>query len=163
MTRSQLALTVNADEKWVENTLRILGVSLTDDMVDSVWLGLVRLFNHEVGFQLGRSAELATEALRYAPATREVKLGEPSAGEASVTLDVARYHSRHNTAKAAAMNFGGPRRRGRKLRVPARNAMLAAENYGVDLGALRHGLHESPAFRLQRLEENSLFVNELRK
>ena len=161
MTRNQLAMTVNADEKWIENTLRLLGVSVTNEQVDSVWLGLVRLFNHDIGLALGRSAELATEALGQTPETREVKLGEGR--EASVTLDVARYHSRHNAAKSAALVFGGPRRRGRKLRAGGRNAVTAAEDYGVDVNALRHGLNESAALRLQRLEENALFINDLRR
>jgi len=156
-------MTVNADEKWIDNALRLLGLSLRHEVVDSLWLGLVRIFNHDLGFSLARSAELATEALGHKPSTGEIKLGKQGAGEASVVLDLARYHSRHNAALSAALIFGGPRRRGRRSNKSKRDALSSAVDYGVDLDALRHGLHESPAARLQRLEENAHFIAELRR
>lgn len=166
MTRSQFALALNADEKWVENAARLLGLSLSYTPTETLWIGLLRIFNHNVGLSLARSAELATETLRHAPSTREVRLGEytrQAASAVSVVLDVARYHSQHNAALSSALVLGGARRRGRpSKKVERGDAMARAIEYGVDVGALREGLRESPATRLERLEQNAAFVAAMR-
>jgi len=165
MTRSQFALALNADEKWVENATRLLGLSLSYTPIETLWIGLLRIFNHNVGLSLSRSAELATETLRHAPSTREVKLGESThkaMSAVSVVLDVARYHSQHNAALSSALVLGGARRRGRPLKGERRDALERAIEYGVDVGALREGLRESPATRLKRLEQNATFVAAMR-
>jgi hypothetical protein len=163
MTRNQFAMAVNADEKWVENTAQILGLSLNFNSSDVTWMGLVRVFNHDMGFHLVRSAELATEAMEYAPEAREVALGRSHVHEGAVLLDVARYHSLRNASLSAGLSFGGPRRRGRRARPVGGDALSRARKYGVDVDALRVGLADSPAIRLARLEQNAEFVDAMRK
>jgi len=156
-------MAVNADEKWVENTAQILGVSLNFDPSDVTWLGLVRIFSHGMGFTLARSAELATEAIQHAPRTRGVLLGQSPVREGAVVLDVARYHSVRNTSLSAGLRFGGPRRRGRKARPTRGGALARAKKYGIDVDALRAGLNDSTAARLERLEQNAEFVGSIQK
>lgn len=180
MTRHQFSLAVNADEKWVENTGRLLGRRLSHTQREAQWLGLVRVLNHELGLTLARSAQLATEALRSPPWTREVRLGGDASGSASIAVDLARYHSTHIAAMSAALTLAGPRKRGRPsaastpgrpagsgvrkraTRETTRGVLARAKEYGVDLDALRDGLRDSPAERLQRLEENARFVSAVR-
>lgn len=40
--------------------------------------------------------------------------------------------------------------------------LARAEEYGVDLSSLREGLHDSPAERLERLDQNAAFISEMR-
>src|SRR3954468_20550937 len=112
MTRDQFALAVAADAKWVENTARLLMHLLKYTQSDARWMGLVRLFNHELGLTLKRSAELASEAVRHKESTRDLRLGHGS-GAAAIVVDLSRFHSAHNAALSAALTFGGARKRGR--------------------------------------------------
>lgn len=180
MTRHQFSLAVNADEKWVENAGRLLGRRLSYTHREAQWLGLVRVLNHETGLTLARSAKLATEALRSSPWTRDVRLGDDASGSASIAIDLARYHSMHNAAMSAALTLAGPRKKGRPSAAsssgrsvtsrvrerPARettwDVLARAKDYGVDLDALRESLRDSPAKRLQQLEENARFVGAVR-
>lgn len=180
MTRQQFALAVNADEKWIENTARLLGLALKYSQREARWMGLVRMFNHDIGLTLKRSALLATEAVRYPESVREVRLGKIPSGAAAIVVDLARYHSAHNAALSAALTLAGPRKRGRPSAAgkalshatsavrerPAQetawDVLARATAYGVDLSALHDGLNETPAERLQRLDENSRFITEMR-
>ncbi|HZK78483.1 MAG TPA: hypothetical protein VFC35_06195 [Gemmatimonadaceae bacterium] len=180
MTRQQFALAVNADEKWIENTARLLGLALTYSQREARWMGLVRMFDHDIGLTLKRSAALATEAIRHPEQAREVRLGETPSGAAAIVVDLARYHSAHNAALSAALTLAGPRKRGRPsaanralsnsrsavrerpVEVTTWDVLARAKAYGVDLSALRDGLNETPAERLERLEDNSRFIAEMR-
>ncbi len=143
-------------------------------------MALVRMFSHRMGLPLVKSYELAREAMRYPEETKEARLGDLS-DYAVITVDLARFHSWHNATVSAALNLAGPRKRGRRPNLERKVAsgsssvherpahetvwdvLARAEAYGVDLSALRAGLTDSPAVRLQRLEENSRFVAAMRR
>ncbi|MGH9424150.1 MAG: hypothetical protein ACRD3J_29530 [Thermoanaerobaculia bacterium] len=163
MTRNQFAMAVNADEKWIENTILTLGLALKFTPSNVTWMGLVRVFSHGMGFTLARSAQLATEAIQHAPKTRQAVLGHTPGREGAILLDLARYHSRRNASLSAAIELGGPRRRGRPPRPIRGDALSRARKYGIDVDALRAGLSDSPSTRLERLEQNVEFVNTIRK
>lgn len=177
MTRSQFSHAVGADEKWVENSARLLGRALRYTASEARWLGLVRVLVRDVGLPLGRSAEIAEKAMSFPPDARSAKVDENASGSATLVLDMARYHSSHAAALSAALNLVGSRKRGRPLKPVAlsrrtrtdrtsdyESASLArAAQYGVDITALREGLDDSPAVRLRRLEENSVFLGAMRK
>ncbi len=166
MTRSQFALAVLADEKWVENSARLLGLRLRYTTAEALSLGLVRVLNQEVGLTLAKAADLAKEALEHAPATERAIVGRKEHGSAGVAVDLARYHSAHGAALSAAMELGGARRRGRPRRGGTTravgDAIARAAEYGVDIDLLREGLRLSPRERLALANENAAFVNELR-
>ena len=163
MTRSQLALSVGADEKWVENTTYLLGLSTDYTAARVTWLGLVRVFNQDLGLPLPRAAALATEALQHDPSIRELKIGSSDISDASFILDLARYHSSRNTARSAALVLGGALKRGRPVRKVSRDPLRRARDYGIDVDALRIGLTDSVTTRLERLEQNVQFVGAMRQ
>ena len=178
MTREQFAMAVKADEKWVENAARLLGHALKYSQAEARWMAMVRLFNHELGLPLKRSAHLANEAIRHPESTRELRLGDMSSGSAAIVVDLARFYSAHNAAMSAALTLAGPRKRGRPLggvhnsvsvlrqrstQETTWDVLARAKAYGVDLAALRDGLNETPAQRLQRLDDNSKFIAEMRR
>jgi hypothetical protein len=164
MTRSQFAMGVGADEKWVENAGRLLGKRLRYTTEEAVWLGLVRLLNQEVGLTLFRAARLADEALEHRPSERWVVLGQDESGRAGVSIDIARFYSSHLAALSAALDMGGPRRRGRRSGARRKKgAVERAARYGVDIDLLREGLQLSPRERLERLDENAAFINAIRR
>jgi hypothetical protein len=165
MLRSQFATAVLADEKWVENAAWILRRTFRYTPVETRWLGLVRVFNQEIGVTLARAAELADEALRYKLDSRSVTLGCKDGGDAGVVIDLARFHSTHAAALSTALTLGGTRRRGRKpaTRKGITSILARAADYGVDIDLLREGLKMSPRERLERLDANAAFANELRR
>jgi hypothetical protein len=163
MTRSQFAMAVLADEKWVENAGRLMDRRFRYTAEEARWLGLVRVLNQEVGVTLSRAAELADEALRHAPDEGSVIVGR-AGGSAGVSIDLARFHSTYAAALSAALDMGGARRRGRPRAILPQKARALdrAAQYGVDLDLLREGLRLSPRERLQRLDDNAAFVNAIR-
>ena len=165
LTRAQFAAAVRADEKWVENTARTLGRRLEYTPAEARWLGMVRLVTRDLAIPITRAAELADDALRQPPETRALPLAVSDEGAASLMIDLARYHSTFAAALSAALNHGGPRRRGR--RAPAkssrvRESVAGARAYGVDVSLLREALARSPAERLARLDANAAFLSALR-
>ena len=92
-------------------------------------------------------------------------------GVAGIVVDRARYLSAFNAALSAALEHGGPRRRGPrptsgvapKSPRTRSGALSRAEDYGVDLGLLREGLKLSRAERLSALDANAEFLRAMRK
>lgn len=165
MTRAQLAYAAGADEKWVENTARLLCHRLAFTPDEARWLGLVRLLRRELGIPVSRSATLAREALRHPPSSRAVVLAATSDGSASVVVDLARYYSSFAVRLSTALINGSPSRRGRpaaRRRSGPRGALAAAAEYGVDLSLLREGLRLTPAERLERLDADAAFLAAIR-
>ena len=165
LTRSQFATAVRADEKWVENTARTLGRHLEYTPAEARWLGMVRLLARELGIPVVRAADLADDAARQPPETKALSIATSNDGAASLVVDLARYHSTFAAALSAALNHGGPRRRGR--RPPAKpprgqGSIAAAHAYGVDVSLLREALARTPAERLARLDANASFLRALR-
>ncbi|MDF2772995.1 MAG: hypothetical protein K0S86_2490 [Geminicoccaceae bacterium] len=165
LSRSQFAAVVGTDEKWVENAARALGRRLEYTPAEARWMGMIRLLARDLGIPVARAGELADDALRQPPETRALTLATSQDGAAALVVDLARYHSTFAAALSAAMNHGGPRRRGR--RPPSRPARVResvarAQTYGVDVSLLREALARSPAERLARLDANAAFLNALR-
>ena len=163
MTRSQFALAVRADEKWVENAGRLLNRRLRFSAEEARWLGLVRLLNQEVGLTLVRAAQLADEALKHPMTEISVVVGRGEDGTAGVSIDLARFYSTHAAALSAALDMGGARRRGRRSTTPGKKGVLErAKRYGVDIDLVRAGLHLSPRKRLEELDDNAAFIRAIR-
>jgi hypothetical protein len=163
MNRSQFAMAVLADEKWVENAGRLMARRFRYTAQEARWLGLVRILNQEVGLTLSRAAELADDALRHRPDAASVIVGD-AGGSAAISIDLARYHSTYAAALSAALELGGARRRGRpRIAAPQGTRMLErAAEYGVDIDLLREGLRLAPGERLQRLDDNAAFIRAIR-
>ena len=164
LTRTQFAAAVRADEKWVENTSRVLGRRLAYTLAEARWMGVIRLLTRDFGIPIVRAGALADEALRHAPETRALSLAVSDEGAATLVIDLARYHSTFAAALSAAFSHGGGRRRGRPPsgRVHRGGALVAAESHGVDVSLLRAAMAQSPAERLARLDANAGFLRALR-
>ncbi len=166
LTRSQFAEAVRADEKWVENTARVLGRQLTYTPQEARYFGIVRLLSSQFGMPVARSAQLAADALRQPPDIRSLVLDASTDGSVTLVLDLSRYHSGFVVALATALHRGGPRRAGRPVSVREQGRKYdpigAAERHGVDISLLRQSLRQSPAERLARLDANAAFLRSLR-
>jgi hypothetical protein len=141
MTREQFSQAVDADNKWVENSARLLGRSLRYDESEARWMGLVRILVRDLGIPLSRAATIADRAMMLPRDARSVKVQKNSAGSLQIVLDLARYHSTHAVNVSLALNHGERRKVGRppRVRLPAN---------GVTPGT---GL-EAPRSPQQRLE-----------
>jgi hypothetical protein len=159
-------MAVLADEKWVENAAMLLRRRLRYTADEARWLGLVRLLNQEVGLTLFRASQLADEALKHSPGndTKTVVVGRVENGSAGVSIDLPRFYSTYAASLSAALDMGGPRRRGRRSASSGKKgAVERATRYGVDTDLLREGLRLSPRERLERLDENAAFINAIRR
>lgn len=166
LTRSQFAAVVRADEKWVENTARVLGRQLAYTPQEARYFGIIRLLANQFGIPVARSAQLAVDAMRQPPDIRALILDGSVDGSAALVLDLSRYHSGLVAALATALHRGGPRRAGRPVSVREQGGKYdpigAAERHGVDISLLRQSLRQSPAERLARLDTNAAFLRSLR-
>lgn len=163
MTRSQFAQAVRADEKWVENTARTLGLRLEYSADEARWLGLVHVLTRDLGMSIQRASTLATAALQLDPATRTLRLRLSEHGEASVALDLARYHSAFAAALSAALNLGGPRRAGRPAHPHRSDPIARAAEHGIDISLLHSSLGRSYGERLGRLDANAASLRSMRR
>ncbi len=166
LTRSQFAEVVRADEKWVENTARVLGRQLAYTPQEARYFGIVRLLASQFGIPVARSAQLAADAIRQPPDIRAFVLDASPDESAALVLDLSRYHSSFAAALATALHRGGPRRAGRPPNVREQGSKYDpigdAERHGVDISLLRQSLTQSPAERLARLDTNAAFLRSLR-
>lgn len=169
MTRAQFSRAINADEKWVENSARLLKRTLRYTPAEARWMGLVRVLVQEVHLPLVRADEIADRAMRLPVDARSVNAEEGESGSAAIVLDMARYHSSHAASLSAALNLvepgkrGRPRRRVRPSSNKSTTLLRAARVYGVDVQALRYGRRDSHDTRLRRLNENASFIGAMRK
>lgn len=164
LTRAQFSFVVRADEKWVENATRALGVRLGYSIPEARWLGLVHQLASELRIALAAAAAMATRALAEPVNMRHAEIAETSGG-VSITIDLARYHSIFAAAVATALHTGQRRASGRPPRPKSRDTaeiLQAASARGVDLTLLRAGLERTPAERLRRLDENTAFIRAIR-
>ena len=164
MTRSQFALSVQATDKWVENTGRLLGRRFKLSLEESVWLGLVRTLNQDLEIPLTKAATLADEALGI-HGDGPVVVGRSDENAVGISIDMPRYRSSHAASTSAALALGGPRRRGRQsVRSKGKSdAIDKARRYGVDIDLLREGLKLSRTERLEQLDANAQFTRSIRK
>ena len=158
----QFARAVRADQKWVQNSARLLGVRLRYTRDEALWLGLARLLNESFHVPLETAASMARTGLDPASplqAEREgtVTLATSCDGSARVTIDVARYQSTFAFALAGALELETPQRRGRRPPPPRRSgsAIARAQRQGIDVGFLRFMLRLLAGERLSRLEMNA--------
>lgn len=166
MTRTQFAKSVNADEKWVENTAALLKRPRTAyTPEEACWFGLVRLLTRDFAIPVLRAATFADDALREPPEARAVQLTASEDGIAVIVLDLARYYPSFTARLSSALHHTGPARLGRPQSSDQhrdRNPIARAEEYGIDLTLLREGLRLVPAERLARLDANVAFLRSLR-
>ena len=158
-------MAVMADEKWVENTARLLNRRLRYTAEESVWLGLVRMLNQDLKLPLTVAASLADEALGIEGEPAEAVVGRQDKSSAAVVIDLERFRSTHAAALSTALTLGGARRAGRRSAQSKRKsaALEKAERYGVDVDLLREGLELTVAERLKRADENAAFIASMRK
>jgi hypothetical protein len=154
-----------ADEKWVENAPRLLGRNPAYTVSEARWYALVRVFSQDIGVSLARAASLADEALTHPPQSRTIVLGKTSVGDAGLSIDRALFESSFAASLSAALELGGPRRRGRASHRPKgkKAAVKQAVEYGVDIGLLEAGLRLTVRERLDLADANAAFISALQR
>lgn len=164
MTANQLAVAAGAEIKWLVNSATLLRKRLCYTAKDAKWWGLVRLLTLRPGLSLKAAAEAATSALKPGDLTSSRAVSADASHSASVLIDLARYGSIFLANLSRALVYDTPKRKGRPpRRVPTREAVRSALDYGIDLGLVRSSLARSPAQRLALLEANVAFVKAVRR
>ena len=159
LTLADFSAIVGAEPRWCQNALQSLGLAHRYDQGLARELGLAYLIHGRQGVPLRRAHELARDALQQR-AVEAVRLPDPE-GVSTLVLDVPRYLTLF-ALRLARLRADTPRRRGRPHDPPAGTGLTEADAYGLDLSALRSGLHRSPAERLRQLDANQRLVAALR-
>lgn len=160
MNVHQLAIAAAADRKWLINSAAILGRPLRYRVSEARWWGLVRHLTETLALPLRAAARIATESLRGSGAA--VKADPANA--IVLTVDLDRYGSVFLGNLSRALVHETPKRRGRPARPRhGRDAIAAAQKYGVDIGLVQSALERTPAERLAMAEANAQFLRDLRR
>jgi hypothetical protein len=167
MTPAQLALASGAEQKWIQNTRRLLGRpgGRVHGPDEARWFGLVHELHGTLGCSLAVAARVADAALAAPAGQRELRvpLGDAEGeGRAELVIDLWRDQSVHLARLSRALVRRPPERRGRpRAARPSRgSARTRAARYGIDVARLRAGLSRTAAERLARLDENVAFLAE---
>jgi hypothetical protein len=161
MTLAMSSSVLDVPAKRIQNAFAVLRRPLPyrDDDVRRV--GLAFRLVDAFGLSLMAAWRLAGVAL----VTGEdvVRLGPP--GGPVLEVDLARFLSDWALAVARVKDVAPPRAAGRPQLTRARrgkDALKAANAYGLDLGALAEGLKKTPEERLRSLDENWRFLRDLK-
>lgn len=159
MPLAAFAALVGATPKWCQNALQVLGRPFRYDLPTAEALALTGQLNQILSIPLAAAWLLATGALTGA--------AEISGGAVTLRIDLQRFREEWMLRRLRLLATP-PRRRGRpRDLIPPRpsraHAIARAEQYGLDLGALRAGLRIDPAHRLQALDASQRLIAALRR
>jgi hypothetical protein len=156
MTLADLARLLDADPKWVLNTLAVLGRRPGRySQALARRLAVTRALHLATGMPLGHAFALAAKALRVggtAPVTVPTK--EP---HVTITTDLPRLLSALSVRYSLLRTTLAPRRRGRPAR-QRRDAVTAAREWGLDTSLLMDNLRKTPQERLRQLDAMAAFA-----
>jgi hypothetical protein len=158
----QFANAAGADEKWLLNSSAIMRRSLQTTPENARWWGLVHVLQDAFGLTLRNAGTAATRALARKSGTGPVIVAEDSASAASLSVDVYRYDTTFLARLSVARVRETPKRRGRRAAASS-DPIGKARERGLDLGLLQSSLERSPAERLEILDRNRAFVDELQR
>ena len=158
MTLAELSFLVDADTKWVLNTVAALGLPARYSLVLARRLAVTRVIHASTGIPLRRSHDLATDALiayrgEVAPVARPT-----DNGEVCLVLDIRRLLSSFAVRLSVQRSMSAPQRRGR----PAsrrRDPLQAASAWGLDLTLLADNMARTAEQRLRQLDAMAAFAH----
>jgi hypothetical protein len=160
MTLGYAAAVIGAPPKRIQNACAVLGRGFQYPIDDVRRLGLAFRLVDSFVMELAWAWEVAGQALKGK--AEVARFGQP--GGPVLEIDVGRYLSDFALACAGALK-DPPRTVGRRAhdrpRRP-RNAIKAARDFGVDIGALEEGLKRTSEERLRSLDQNWQFLRELK-
>lgn len=165
MTLQQLAILVDAEPKWVLNTMAALPPSVRQryTLAMARRLALLRIVVEGSGMAIPRAYQLAGQALRaFEHGELVTTLSLAPHRLATMQLSVERILAAVSVRQSYLKTTFEPARRGRK---PARthDALKAATTYGLDLSLLRETMERTPAERLRRLDGMAAFRSRVRR
>ena len=163
MQRSQFALAVGADPKWVDNARRQLGRATRNTPKEARWLGIVHELHAGLKCSLTEAAAYADKALAGSGTEQCVRLAVGESQRVEIVFDARRDLTIHLARLSLALERPPVERRGRPALKPRRDRVRErAAAYGVDISRLEDGRHRTVEERLARLDENVAFIRAAR-
>ena len=152
MTLGEFARLLDVEPKWVLNRMAGLGLPARYTIALARRLALCRAIHEATGMPLERAAVVARHCLRAYRGERATMTVLPTPdGDVALTVDVYRVLSTFYVRLAAVRTMFAPRVRGRPA-TRDRDALQAAEHWGLDLMLIRDNLAKSPEQRLRQLD-----------
>lgn len=163
MTLSETAFLVDANPKWVINTLASLRVAPQYGVGLAKRLWIARSIVAGTGIPLTRAFAAAHVALRdWSRGARRVVLRAARGHDVALTIDVYRLLASFHV-RLARLRVNPPfPTRGRPPEV-ARDPLEAARAWGLDLSLIADNMAKSPEQRLRQLDAMSAFSRNSRR
>ena len=158
MTLAELGFLVNADRKWVLNTIVALGLPKRYSLVLARQLAVTRAIHESSGIPLVGSHRLATGALLAYRGQAAPLIRPTDNSEVCLVLDIRRLLSSFAVRLSVQRSMSAPQRRGR----PAsrrRDPLQAASAWGLDLTLLADNMARTAEQRLRQLDAMAAFAH----
>ncbi|MGQ0642252.1 MAG: hypothetical protein ACT4P6_16010 [Gemmatimonadaceae bacterium] len=159
MNLSELARLVDAEPKWVLNTLAALGNHPRYSLGLARRLAVARAISETTDAPFAHSFRLAERALR---AGTQSPIVTPEGKDAGVWIDTPRILSAFNVRLSVLRTTFAPRQRGR-LRARRRDPLQVAHEHGIDLTLLVDNARKTPEQRLRQLDAMLRFSRDTRR
>ena len=159
MTLGEFARLLDVESKWVLNRMAGLGLPARYTIALARRLTVCRAIHAATGMPLERAVVVARHCLRtYRGEIAPMTVFPTPDGDVALTVDVYRMLSSFHVRLAAVRVMFAPRMRGRPA-TRDRDAIQAAENWGLDLTVIRDNLAKSPERRLRQLDAMVAFAH----
>lgn len=158
MTLAELAFLINADRKWVLNTLAALGLPTRYSLALARRLAVTRAIHAATGIPLLRSHRLATSALRASRGEAAPLIYPTDNSEVCLVLDIRRMLSSFAVRLSVQRSTIAPQRRGRPG-FRRRDPLQAASAWGLDLTLLADNMARSAEERVRQLDAMTAFAH----
>ncbi len=152
MNLREFAGLVGTNQKWILNAKASLGFHGPYTLALAIRLAMARTIGDALDIPLTRALSMADAVLRRWRGENGL-IDVPLFDDAFVTvaIDIARLHSTINIRRSTFATTLEPRVAGRP-RTASRDAIAAAEAWGIDISLLRHNVQRSAESRLRQLD-----------
>lgn len=152
MNLRELAELVGTNQKWILNAKASLGLRGTYTLAIAMRLAVARAIGDALEIPLTRAVSIADAVLsRWRGDSGMIDVPLFDDALVMIAVDIARVQSTINIRRSALATTLAPRMAGRP-RTASRDAIAAAEAWGIDLSLLRHNRQRSAESRLRELD-----------
>ena len=162
MILAEFARLLDADPKWVLNTMSALERPRNYSVGVARCLAVTRAIHEGTGSPLTRSFATAERALRAFPRNgSSVRIGTNDA-DVELLVDIRRILSTFNVRLSLLRTSFAPRTRGRP-RVRLRDPLQAAAEWGTDLTLLSDNMRKTVEERVRQLDGMAAFAGSIHR
>lgn len=163
MVLGEFARLINVKPKWVLNSMAGLHLPARYTVALARQLTVGRAIHEATGMPLARAVAMARRCLRaFRGEITPMAVSSTPDGDVALTVDLYRLLSSFYVRLAVVHTMFAPRARGRPA-TRNRDAIQAANAWGLDLTLIRDNLAKTPEQRLRQLDAMANFADTVRR